>query len=383
MKNKTVLITGATGIMGSWILGEALDRGYQPVVLMRDKDLALARERIGAVLDLVERGGDVSRVRIVRGDARFRGFGLDAGLVEELRGTLGAMVHCAACTSFNPRQDEELWATNVGGVANMLHFLAETNIPLYHVSTAYVAGKRLGRVLETELDENQEFNNTYEQSKCEAEKLVHAAVAKGTVRAAIFRPGILVGGLGHGRITQFLNFYQFLRFIDYASSPDVDLRGRLRVRGKPEGTKNLVPVDWSARAMWHIIETDGPSGQTYHLTNPKPITHLSLQHWATSYLGLKEIRLVDRLESPYTALEVAANSAFRLYEGYMKGEPEFDVSNTLRALGDALSFPRVGPELYTTMLKFARERRWEGIFGCETKAARVKGVPKARTAAAG
>lgn len=373
MKSRYVLITGATGIMGSWVLGEALERGYEPIVLMRDGTVSRARERLAAVLELYGRADLLDRVSVVLGDTREPDMGLDSREVAGLRQKLGAMVHCAASTSFNPRRDAELWATNVGGVANVLRFVAGSGIHLYHVSTAFVAGKRRGRVLETELDLNQDFHNTYERSKCESERLVQEAVARGSVQAAIFRPGVIVGATSHGQITQFLNFYGFLRFVDLASSGGFNGLRRLRVIASPDTTKNLVPVDWIGRALWHIVETDGPSGRTYHLTNPNPVDQTELQAWANRYLEPNGVRLdfTDRLESDAHPFEQAANASFRLYRPYLMQEPVFDRTNTDRALDGALPFPAIGPAFYARLLHFARQQEWEGVFGCKLRAGKI------------
>ena len=54
---------------------------------------------------------------------------------------------------------------------NAIEFCRQAGIrKFFHVSTAYVAGKRLGRVYENELDVGQEYGNCYEESKVEAEK---------------------------------------------------------------------------------------------------------------------------------------------------------------------------------------------------------------------
>jgi nucleoside-diphosphate-sugar epimerase len=45
-----------------------------------------------------------------------------------------------------------------------------------HVSTAYVAGKVTGTFRERQLDAGQEFRNTYEQTKWEAEHVVNDGV---------------------------------------------------------------------------------------------------------------------------------------------------------------------------------------------------------------
>ena len=373
MSGKSILITGATGIMGSWVLGEAIKRGYDPVILMRDGHPSRARERLVAVLRLQDLEGYIDKVKVVYGDTRLPDLGLDVKEVAHLRTTLSGMIHCAASTSFSPRCDAELWATNVGGVANVIHFLAGSGIPLYHISTAFVVGKRRGHAMESELDLNQGFNNTYERSKCESESLVQEAISKGSVKAAIFRPAIIVGSSQDGRISQFMNFYSFLRFLDVVSSRKLGELTRLRIKANPDTTKNIVPVDWTTKALWHIIENDGPSGKTYHLTNPKPVPLSSMKDWTNEYLSSRGLRVefASRLDSDLNTLERAANASFRLYSAYLQDEPIFDRTNTDNALNGALPFPEVGPMHYLKMLAFAQQQNWKGIFGCKFNIAKV------------
>ncbi len=373
MNNRSVLITGATGILGGWVLGEALARGYEPTVLMRDANPNMARQRVQLVLRLVGHEDRLDDVKVICGDTRLPDFGLDHADVTRLRTTLGGVIHCAACTSFNPVQDAELWATNVGGVANVLRFLAGGHVPLYHVSTAFVAGKRRGRALETELDLNQGFRNTYERSKCESEMLVQEAISKGSIKASIFRPGIIVGATHQGRISQFLNFYGFMRIVDIASSGRLNGNRRLRFVANPNATKNLVPVDWTAKSLWDIVESQGPSLQTYHLTSPRPVVHTELQSWASDFLSTQSMSLefTERLHTDVTTLERAANASLRRYRPYLDDEADFDQTNTLRALGGQLDFPELGPEFFLKLLSFARQQDWKGIFGCQTKSDKV------------
>ena len=58
-----------------------------------------------------------------------------------------------------------------------------------HVSTAYVAGERRGRARERQGDIGQDFRNTYERTKLEAEQVVHDS----GLPAAIVRPSVIVG----------------------------------------------------------------------------------------------------------------------------------------------------------------------------------------------
>ena len=96
MNNRTVLLTGGTGIMGSWVLGETLARGYDAIVLMRDPDHKSAAERIKAVLHHVERPWDFPRVHIVLGDASEPNLGLSQRTADAIREHAAAVIHCAA-----------------------------------------------------------------------------------------------------------------------------------------------------------------------------------------------------------------------------------------------------------------------------------------------
>ena len=63
-----------------------------------------------------------------------------------------------------------------------------------HVSTAYVAGDRVGVISEHDGDVGQTFRNTYEQTKLKAEQLV----TDSGLPAAIVRPSVIVGDSATG-----------------------------------------------------------------------------------------------------------------------------------------------------------------------------------------
>jgi thioester reductase-like protein len=374
LKTKTLLMTGATGIMGSWVLGEALARGYNVLALMRDRDQAQAARRLRAVLHHVDMPGAMNRIEVVSADAGIPGFGLDDIQIRRLRERADMMVHCAACTSFNPDQDETCWSVNYGGVKSVLAFVNGTDIPLYHVSTAYVAGQRRGRVLETELDEGQDFSNTYERSKAASEKLVREAFASGEAHGAIFRPSIITGGSKDGRILQFMNFYNMLRIVDLLATRRArSERSVVRMAMDPAGTKNVIPVDWSVQAMWHIIEAEGPSGQAYHLTNPNPPCHEMFRWWAMTFLadaGI-DVAFVPSLEGPLTSLEALYDGRMANYAPYMFGEPVFDRTNTDRALDGAVPFPSMDAAFLNQLLAYAREQKWRSLFDSRSTASKM------------
>lgn len=379
IRRPSILLTGATGILGSWILNEALERGYSPVVLMRDEDRPHAERRLDAVLHLLGKQKMRPEVEIVHGDARQIELGLDSDVSRRLRNSASAFIHCAASTSFNPKDDVNLWETNVTGVQNVLDFVSDSDMALYHVSTAYVAGSRRDPSYESELEVGQDFNNTYERSKCVSEGMVREAFAAGQTYGAIFRPSIIVGATDHGKICDFQNFYGFLRLVDMASSRKPNEHRRIRLEGNADATTNLVPVDWTARALWHIVETEGDRCQTYHLTNPYPDTVGRLKEWVNGVIreSNTEFEVVRELDGTPSTLEGIAHSAFQHYRVYLKHQPTFDRTNTERATLKAVPFPKLGPELYAKLLNYARSQRWRGALSRHA----LKAIPQPDAAA--
>jgi len=387
MGKHTVLLTGATGILGSWILNEAIHRGYEPYVLMRDETEGRARARLRALFELIGEPDRADVAHIVRGDICQPNLGMDGAAKRDLLRNLSGMVHCAACTSFDPGRSKEVWHSNVDATQHVLEFLSGADVPYYHVSTAYVAGTRKGLAGEEELDLGQDFKNTYEQSKCVAEGKVRTAFAEGKVFGSIFRPSIIVGAAANYRISQFLNFYGFLRLVDTLARGSFEAGDVIRLRGTPEVTKNLVPVDWIAKAMWYIIEEKGPTGLAYHLTNPDPPTHEDIMAWANGYLAEHDcptrFEVVRDLSGAPTFMEEVVHDRLRHYKSYLDVEAAYDRRNTDGVLNGSVPFPKMDNAFYTRLLYYGASQRWKDVFyslseekeGIEPVAPKARAVP--------
>ena len=368
MDKRSILITGGTGILGSWVLATALDRGFAPVVLMRDATKEQARQRLAAVLALPGASDRLDEVTIVLGDTCQEDLGLEAAQRDALRRNLEMVIHCAASISFNPKKDFELQSANVDGLRHMMALLEGTDIPLYHVSTAYVAGLHSGRVLEEEILDTA-CKNTYERTKREAECLFRDALESGRMRGAIFRPSIIVGASRDGLISQFHNFYSILRLVDVIERGQLPAGENLRLQGNPTSTLNLIPVDWVAEALWRIVDREGSSGMTYHLTNPNPCEQREINEWATQTLRSvgSQMGFQSRLHGDVTRAEEVANASLTLYRAYLQDEPVFDRTNTDRALGATLPCPRLDGAFFDMLLAYARKKAWVGAFGCKLR----------------
>ncbi|KFZ40453.1 MULTISPECIES: SDR family oxidoreductase [Thermoactinomyces] len=183
--------------------------------------------------------------------------------MERLREEIDYVFHLAAIYDLAVSK-ETAYKVNVTGTRNVNDFvLSLSGLKRYvYFSTAYVSGKRTGRILETELDEGQSFKNHYEASKFEAEVITQKIMKQ--VPLTIIRPGIVMGDSKTGETVKFDGPYFVMRYLDKFSRFPIPYPGR----GK--ALLNLVPVDYIVDATCYLATHPVGEGKVYHLTDPNP-----------------------------------------------------------------------------------------------------------------
>ena len=173
------LLTGATGLVGGFLLRYLLDADVSIAVPVRATRSESPAARIDAVMRRWEElsGCSLRRPVVLEGDLCKPFLGLDRDSRRWIANHCDRVVHNGASMTFRENQRTgEPFRTNVDGVRNLLDVCQDAGIrQFHHVSTAYICGLRTGRVLETELDLGQENGNVYEKSKMVGEKLVRGA----------------------------------------------------------------------------------------------------------------------------------------------------------------------------------------------------------------
>jgi long-chain acyl-CoA synthetase len=346
----STLLTGATGFVGTEVLARLLRDGDEPIdALVRARDPAEARRRLGAVLDSIAATADQrARVRARAGGLTEPGLGLaraDAGaLVDEV----SQIVHCAASVSFGLDLDQAR-AVNLEGTRRMLA-LAERVAHrgglerFVHVSTAYVAGRHRGRFGEADLWVGQEFRNSYEQSKAEAEQLVRERAA--LFPSVVVRPSIVMGDSTTGWTPVFNVLYWPLRAYS---------RGLLtQVPATPDARVDVVPVDYVADTIVHVLRARPNVCGVLHATaGEDAVTVERLTELAAATLGRKPPRLAAHDGGLADRSEQAAR-----YLPYFDMELTFDDSRARRVLRPAGIAPPPLSEYFPTLIDFARRARW-------------------------
>lgn len=258
-----VLITGATGFLGTQIVRILLDQTDHDIrVLVRGADDDEVLLRLSRAWwewpELLDAIGE--RIHIVRGDITETELGMESAEYQDLAVTITHIIHTAADWRLNASL-EELEKTNVQGTLNVLKLahLAHENhnlIRFSHISTAYVAGRCEGIVSEDSLTDRYGFLSDYEKTKYNAELEVNDS----DLPLSIFRPGMIVGDSNTGYIKTFNTFYAPIRLY---------LSGKHRILPVDPSTKiNIIPVDCVARAVVELTFNLEAEGLTFHLTSP-------------------------------------------------------------------------------------------------------------------
>jgi len=363
MSNPHLLLTGATGLLGRYLVRDLLLADVPVAVLVRPSRRHSAGQRVESMMQAWETQLDrpLPKPHVLTGDIASPLMGLSRDDADWVERHCDSVLHNAASLTFHATggADGEPWRSNVRGMEHVLTACEELRIwDFHHVSTAYVCGLRKGRVNETELDVGQEFGNDYEVSKIRAEKLVREADFLES--ATVYRPAIIVGDSGSGFTTTFHGFYHALRLVcTLASSPDVyessrsDNPNRVPTRLNLDGdeSKNLVPVDWVSAAISRICQDRRNYGKTYHLTAREPVTFAMMQDVFEEMIGFRNTVFCGsgELENP-TFVERLFYEHLQTYAAYWRDDPIFDCTNTREALPD-LPCPNVNA---TLMLKLAR-----------------------------
>jgi len=177
MNNKEkILITGASGFVGSAVARQLVDAGYSVRALVRG---ASPRGHLsGLDLDYFE------------GDLR------DRNSVERATAGVRYVFHVAADYRLWARNPSEIYASNVDGTRNLMEAALRSGVErvIYTSSVATVALRRDGTSADetTPLREDQGIG-AYKRSKIAAERLVEAMVAERSLPAVIVNPSTPVG----------------------------------------------------------------------------------------------------------------------------------------------------------------------------------------------
>jgi thioester reductase-like protein len=355
-QQRAVFLTGATGLLGRWLLHDLLAQGHPVAVLVRDAEQGPAAERIAALVDSwsAEQQRTLPTPLVLAGELGPDGPALSAAERSWFGRHRPAVVHAAANLSFRETADGEPWRTNVVGTESLLLLCQDLGISEWHqVSTAFVCGRRAGLIPEEGIDDRPSFHNPYEESKFQAEQLLRRTA---DLRTTVYRPSLIVGDSRTGQTTTFNGLYRFLELGTRLAAGAVDLPLRLPLRG--DEPWDLVPVDWVSQAIVELIGRPRWHGHTFHLVSRSPVSSRLVRDVAAEVLKIGGVEFAGPggVEN-HTRLEQLFSDGIQEYWPYLGGAPQFVSENTRAALPE-LPPPCVDRSMLERLIRFAAASRW-------------------------
>ena len=238
-----ILLTGASGFLGSYILLELLEKGHDVVALNRTKTPSAQIDRVfrtysSSSEDLL------SKVKWVEGDI------LDVFSLLDAMDGIDQVIHCAGMVSFDPGQEKALNEINTGGTMNMVNAALQMKISRFvYISSIAAIGRGQDDQVITEKTQwkNSRLNSKYAISKYGGEREVWRASEEG-LDVAVLNPSIL---LGYGDPMQ-----------STARMFDTVQKG---LKFYPTGTNGFVGVRDTARAAELLLQ-ENVRGERYILS---------------------------------------------------------------------------------------------------------------------
>jgi thioester reductase-like protein len=315
-----LLVTGASGFLGSYLLRALLARTTAPIICLARGNAVSAREHLTTRLAALGVKVPKGRLSVISGSITQERLGLPAATYLRLANEVGIVFHLAAQLDFRSSFDR-LRAVNVDNLPHILS-LAATSVAkrIVYVSSLSVleASSYYGRTVTetTPLVDPALLPLGYAQTKWAAETMLGAARARGFAVLCV-RPSWIVGHDPRGIET---NFIACLVRILAAVGATPNLPGRL----------NLVPVSFVGEACALLGLMQGPSAQNgaCHLGAPQAMSNA---HFADAIAATG--RTMDRVPMSEFLRRVSAEMQQRRSLELMMFRHIFVGSSTQPAIG--------------------------------------------------
>ena len=355
-----VLVTGATGFIGSSLVARLLDRGVRVTCLARGED-----------------GPERARRAVAEAAAGF-GFDVDPARVEVLPydfaaverdhapalADLDAVWHCAAHMTFSNRKLREAMDFNVGGTLALVQMVSRVTggkARFYYCSTAYTGGVEAAVIDET-LHLAPHLVNPYFVSKWGTEMVLDKLARDGVLPVTLYRPTLVIGHSETGWYGG--ESYGLYNFLDGVWAGRIAGGGPMRLDLSPATMHNYLPIDdlvynaialtelATGRAQFEVLIEEGTDN-----TNAERVA------WIAEGLGLELSFGPPRTVADHAVdLWVEVNKPFNRPEAGARPFP-FRSGKIAAMLGPAYRHHVLGRDIHLLLSRWYRDHRLTEIEG--------------------
>jgi thioester reductase-like protein len=276
---ETVFLTGFPGFIAERLVERLARHDTQFFLLVQPQFVEKATGAIERLAELT--GTPLENFALIEGDITEANLGVSEDDLQTIRDETTSVFHLAA--AYDLAVDKQTaYRVNLEGTRNVNELCRSLpNLRRYnYISTCYVAGKRNGRILETDLEHGAGFRNYYEETKYLAELEVEKL--KSELPLTIFRPSVVVGDSQTGETAKYDGIYYLIQYLRKAP-------GLLRFVnvGNKDVSLNLVPVDFVVNGIAALASDENAVGKTIALADPAPLKTAELFDVITEQLSKK------------------------------------------------------------------------------------------------
>lgn len=268
-----IILTGATGVLGSHIMYEILERFIQTpndanklFIITRNNSKNLANARINELLSsdytpkiIRDRGLTALNQYLEIIDA-------DLNAIEEpfLKKTKGAyLIHSAGYVNLSTDEDlkEKIFDENVLLTKKLFSVFHPFIKKFIYIGTAFSSGVRKGLIANDfhNLDFIPEHRNAYEYAKFHSENFIATECNVIGLPFQILRPSVIGGKMlgteNNYFIPKYMVFYLLAKFF-YFTSKRKGKQDPVRFIINPAAGLNIIPVDYVAKVIVNTFERD-------------------------------------------------------------------------------------------------------------------------------
>lgn len=363
---KTAIITGANGFIGSYITYHLLGQSWHVCALGRSKLSSSWADRVSAALLQVAESSQPGELVSHEVDLNAASLRLDACFPSDAVPQETVLFHVAGDTRFTPTNPDLQRQFNIQAAVSVLKALDGRIGRAIYVSTAYVAGDRRGLIRESELDAGQQFHNSYERSKFDAEIAVSEFCRSRGIPLVIVRPSIIINDRQTGRSSAFTHLNALVEVVSriqehFGIADGQVVSSLIRLAADPDARPNLAPIDSIIPPLLHIAASAEAPGQVFHLCHPAPQSNAEIVDLIALAIGIKGkvgLRFVDSLSQPMSHTEEMILRSLKVYAPYLNSRCQFDLSNS-RSVVPAYDGHFSGLDLgyLQKVIRFQRQRR--------------------------
>lgn len=261
--SETIFLTGFPGFIAERLVARLAKENVQFFLLVQKSFVEKAKDAVEKIAETTKT--PLENFALIEGDITLENLGLAANDLEIVYRDTTDVFHLAAVYDLAVEKDLA-YRVNVEGTRNVNELIKKLpDLRRYnYVSTCYVAGKRDGEILETELAHDAGFRNYYEETKYLAE--LETEELKKDFPVTIFRPSVVVGDSKTGETAKYDGIYYLILYLQ--KFPSVF---RLINVGNRDVKLNLVPVDFVVEGMAALSKDAAAIGKTIALADPAPL----------------------------------------------------------------------------------------------------------------